>query len=356
MALPGMTGNVSRGLAVEASSLADLNRQARMAPDKALRAAASQFEALFLQNLMKSMRAAMPQDGPLDSEESHTYTEMLDAQVAQTLARKGTGIADMLVKQLSHAIGGAAAGDKSVLTMPGTPTALRMPQDPVARKALAVPATPANAGTSSSPAVPNRPPPATSPVSSIASPGGASAAIASAVTTAGQFINKMRPYAEMAAQAMGVPAHYLVAQAGLETGWGRSQPRSADGVPSNNLFGIKAGKNWKGAVVEAATTEYVAGKPVRTVERFRAYASPADAFQDFAALLARGGRYAAALASGTAEGYATQMQRAGYATDPAYADKLARTIRTVARHGDNARPTVTAQVAPAAADKLPTTG
>ena len=74
MALPGMTGNVSRGLAVEASSLADLNRQARMAPDKALRAAASQFEALFLQNLMKSMRAAMPQDGPLDSEESHTYT------------------------------------------------------------------------------------------------------------------------------------------------------------------------------------------------------------------------------------------------------------------------------------------
>jgi flagellar protein FlgJ len=109
-------------------------------------------------------------------------------------------------------------------------------------------------------------------------------------------------------------------------------------------------------VVEAATTEYVAGKPVRTVERFRAYASPAEAFQDFAALLARGGRYAATLASGTAEGYATQMQRAGYATDPAYADKLARTIRTVARHVDDARSTVTAQVSPATADKLSTTG
>jgi flagellar protein FlgJ len=357
MALPGMTGNVSRGLAVEASSLADLNRQARTAPDKALRAAATQFEALFLQNLMKSMRAAMPQDGPLDSEESHTYTEMLDAQVAQTLAKKGTGIADMLVKQLSHAIGGTATpGDKAALTMPGTPAALRMPQSLVGQKALAVPASAGNGGTPSPSVAPNRTPSASSPSAAAAAPGGASAAIAGALTTAGQFIEKMRPYAEMAAQAMGVPAHYLVAQAGLETGWGRSQPRGADGTPSNNLFGIKAGKNWNGAVVEAATTEYVAGKPVRTVERFRAYASPAEAFQDFAALLARGGRYAATLASGTAEGYATQMQKAGYATDPAYADKLARTIRTVARHVDDARPTVTAQVKPAAADKLSTTG
>jgi flagellar protein FlgJ len=155
---------------------------------------------------------------------------------------------------------------------------------------------------------------------------------------------------------MGVPAHYLLAQAALETGWGKSQPRTAEGAPSHNLFGIKAGRNWKGAVVEAMTTEYVAGAAVRTVQRFRAYASPREAFQDFAALLAHSGRYAGVLGSASAEGYAAGMQKAGYATDPAYADKLARAIHTVARHAALAGPPLVAQVSPAPADNGNTAG
>jgi len=289
-----------RGLAVDGKSVADISRQAKAAPDKALRAAATQFEALFLTQLMKSMRAASPQDGPLDSDTTRTYSEMLDAQLAQSLASKGTGIADMLVKQLGKRVGGAT---------PAKTEPLRMPQK---------------------------------------SPDIVSSVRDGIANTANRFVETMRPYAERAAQTLGVPAQYLLAQAGLETGWGKSQPRAADGTPSHNLFGIKAGPGWTGKVVEAETTEYVGGKAVRTIAKFRAYDSPAQAFNDLASVLAKN-RYASALSAGTADAYATQMQRAGYATDPAYGDKLARTIKAVTRRLDAAQ-TVTAQVSPRAAD------
>jgi len=189
------------------------------------------------------------------------------------------------------------------------------------------------------------PPPAaatSTPAPAAAAPAGG--AVSKAAQTIGAFVDTMRPYAEMAAQAMGVPVHYLLGQAALETGWGKSQPRTADGAPSHNLFGMKAGANWKGAVVEAMTTEYVDGKAVRTVERFRAYPSPREAFQDFAALLSRSGRYAGVRGTGSAETYATAMQRAGYATDPAYAGKLTRAIEAAARHAAPAAGVWTAQV------------
>jgi flagellar protein FlgJ len=151
-------------------------------------------------------------------------------------------------------------------------------------------------------------------------------------TTVQAFIERLRPHAEAAAKTLGIPAHLLLAQAGLETGWGRSQPRNADGSVSHNLFGIKSTKRWSGASVAAATTEFVQGAAVRTVERFRAYGSYADSFLDAAKLL-RGNRYAEALANAQDAGaYAMSLQRAGYATDPQYADKLTRAIRMVSQH------------------------
>ena len=118
----------------------------------------------------------------------------------------------------------------------------------------------------------------------------------------------------------------MVAQAALETGWGKSEPRGPNGRPSFNLFGIKAGRSWSGPVVEASTTEIVDGQPQRQVERFRAYASYAEAFNDYARLLTANPRYAAVLGNQDAGGFARALQQAGYATDPMYAAKLERII------------------------------
>jgi flagellar protein FlgJ len=118
----------------------------------------------------------------------------------------------------------------------------------------------------------------------------------------------------------------MVAQAALETGWGKSEPRRADGSPSFNLFGIKAGKNWQGAVAESTTTEYVDGVARKQVERFRAYGSYEEAFNDYAQLLVGNPRYAAVLGAQEPAGFARALQAAGYATDPLYAAKLERII------------------------------
>jgi flagellar protein FlgJ len=113
-----------------------------------------------------------------------------------------------------------------------------------------------------------------------------------------------------------------VAHAALESGWGRAEPRFADGRASYNLFGIKAGSNWPGPVVEASTTEFVNGVAEKRVERFRAYGSYAEAFQDYARLLAQSPRYAGVVGSQNPASFALGLQRGGYATDPAYASKL----------------------------------
>jgi flagellar protein FlgJ len=132
----------------------------------------------------------------------------------------------------------------------------------------------------------------------------------------------MLPAAVAAEQITGIPAHFMVAQAALETGWGKSEPRRADGSPSFNIFGIKAGANWRGATVEATTTEVIAGLAQTRVERFRAYASYEEAFGDYANLLASNPRYAAILGAQEPGRFARGLQAAGYATDPQYAAKL----------------------------------
>jgi flagellar protein FlgJ len=197
------------------------------------------------------------------------------------------------------------------------------------------------------PAGPGKVAPAASPAIGKKVTAGASGAVADTIQG---FVDKLRPYAEAVAQKMGVPAQYLIAQAGLETGWGKSQPRGSDGAPSMNLFGIKATTAWKGGVTRAVTTEYAGGQATKTVEPFRAYGSYADSFQDFAKLLQNSRRYASALANTHDAGkYASSLQQAGYATDPHYAEKLTRAIQTVARYTPASG--LASQVAAAGADK-----
>ena len=142
------------------------------------------------------------------------------------------------------------------------------------------------------------------------------------------FRDTMSRHAESASRASGIPASFMMGQAALESGWGRRQITASDGTPSYNLFGIKATGGWQGKVVETVTTEYIDGKPQKRVEKFRAYDSYAESFQDFARLISNSPRYEKVMANlDDVQRYAGAIQNAGYATDPAYADKLVSVVR-----------------------------
>ena len=302
-------------LALDTNSLNGLRQSAKDGSPAALKEAATQFEAMFINMMMKSMRDATPQEGLMDNQQTKTFTTMLDQQMSQNLAKRGVGLADVLVRQLSAqqmgqqalAIGadgvsaGAAAGAAGMKGLPTAMNAAAMYQNGAAAaqgatKAPPLPATLEN-GRTQAPHV-------------------------------RAFQEKLHEHAHAAEQSTGIPAKFMLGQAALETGWGKRMIKNADGTSSNNLFGIKAGPSWKGKVALATTTEYVNGKPQTRVEKFRAYDSPADSFRDYAKLIANNPRYEKVIASGgDAEAFAKGLQRAGYATDPNYAAKLTRLIK-----------------------------
>ena len=134
---------------------------------------------------------------------------------------------------------------------------------------------------------------------------------------------------------MSAPARRAARYTSLETGWGRSVPCNANGECSFNLFGIKAGSQWSGATVNVPTLEFESGIPVRKVERFRAYGSPADSFRDYAALIRDSSRYASARGAGdNVEAFASALQQGGYATDPNYAQKITAVADEVRARSD----------------------
>lgn len=279
--------DTSAKLALDTQSLEQLRAQAKHSPDQALKAAAQQFESVFLNMMLKSMREATPQDGMFESEQTKMFTGMLDQQLAQSMSSRGVGLADMMVKQLSLNMGG------------------QMPNVDSLRK--------------SSSAVSALNPSLTTP------PATALSVLPSAYSENAQqdFVNRMLPFARQAGQASGVPPQLMLGQAALESGWGKREIRMADGSNSFNLFGIKANAGWNGKVAEVMTTEYKNGVAYKQVEKFRAYSSYAEAFQDYAGLISNNPRYADVLQQGSdVAGMAQAIQKAGYATDPKYADKL----------------------------------
>jgi flagellar protein FlgJ len=140
------------------------------------------------------------------------------------------------------------------------------------------------------------------------------------------------PAAIEAERQTGVPAHFMVAQAALETGWGQSEPTEKSGLPSHNIFGIKAGRDWNGPTVDASTTEVIAGLAQTRVERFRSYDSYEEAFRDYSALLVSNPRYRGVLGTREPQQFARNLQAAGYATDPLYASKIERIIDSGIKH------------------------
>jgi flagellar protein FlgJ len=151
-------------------------------------------------------------------------------------------------------------------------------------------------------------------------------------TGAAGFVEQHTAAARKAEAETGIPAAFMISQSALETGWGRKEIRHADGTPSFNLFGIKAGPNWKGPVAEITTTEYINGRATKVTAKFRAYGSYEESFADYARLMKNSPRYADVVAQAdSAKGFARGLQKAGYATDPAYAEKLGRVINTTLR-------------------------
>jgi flagellar protein FlgJ len=338
--------STAQGLAADARSLDALKRTAARDPKAALKGAAQQFEALFLQMVLKSMRDAIPKSGLLDSDSQQTYTSMLDQQLASKISKSGTGLADVIAKQLGRFMtDGKAAPAASAAPAAAAPPPARAAVDRYAELAAANPIASANAALRDAElrrsnvavraAYLERSTPAGAvPIAQTQSADAPATTDDAALGYAQRtFINRMWDHAAAAHQATGIPTRFVLAQAALESGWGQREIRDASGVPTYNLFGIKAGTGWQGRTVDVVTTEYENGAAKRVVEKFRAYNNYSEAFRDWAQLIAGNKRYAQVVesgrAGGTGAGYASGLARAGYATDPAYGAKLARVIGVI---------------------------
>lgn len=249
-----------------------------------LREVAGQFEALFVQSLLKNMRAGELAEPLFGSDQQDMYQEMMDQQLSLSMSRgRGIGLAEMLVRQL----GGEA--------LPSSPT-----PEAYLRTSPFVPAEAA--------ARDSKPGPWTSPV---------------------DFARDIWPHAQRAASRLNVAPEALLAQAALETGWGGHVMPRADGASSHNLFGIKAGGGWSGDSVTKPTMEFTDGIARREHAKFRAYADLGAAFDDYAELIEHSPRYAAVRESGAdGHGFARALQASGYATDPLYANKISRILES----------------------------
>ena len=279
----------SSSVASAANTYTDLNGLAALknAPSspEAIHAVAQQVEALFLQMMLKSMRDASATDGETVSNETSMYQDMFDKQVALTLSKhQDLGLTRLFERQL----GGKAA--------PGAPAAA-----------------------TSSPTIRGPAPPRTSADGRSQT----SAASGGIAEHAARFVSQVLPTIRRAAQALGVNPLGLLAQAALETGWGQRMPRTADGSPSLNMFGIKAGEEWNGARAVADTVEFNGGVATQRRTAFRAYGSIEESVGDFASLLSNSPRYRDAIAAGgSAQAYVQSIAKSGYATDPDYGNKL----------------------------------
>lgn len=337
------SADLSGKLALDVQAVDGLRLQARKTDKAGLEAAARQFEALFMNMMLKSMREATPQDSLMDNDQSRLYVSMLDQQLAQSMSARGVGLADMMVQQLSRGMSAESAGMAAQvpsgragsISSQSPAGAMTPPLDTGSQQALCgtqpLQAPQGTQGTQAPQPLQQsqqsiQPQQATQTAQVQWQPQG------SPQNQAAEFQTRLMPHAQAASRMTGIPAQFMLGQAALETGWGKREIRRADGTPSHNLFGVKAGSSWKGAVVETVTTEYVNGVPQKSVEKFRAYDSYADAFRDYANLLRNNPRYAGVMAQAAqgldADGFANGLQRAGYATDPNYADKLSRIIKT----------------------------
>jgi peptidoglycan hydrolase FlgJ len=304
--------NLTGKLAIDANSLSDLKIAAKDNSPASVKKVATQFEAMFVNMMLKSMRDATPQEGMFDNEQTKTFTAMLDQQLSQNIASQGVGLADILTRQLTRA-SHSNPGDLPFAEIKGMVPQNNTDVEIGGSNLHSLKKLPANTGNPVEHT--NR-----SVSSTQLSPDNALS-----------FKNRVASHAEQVSRETGIPAHFMIGQAALESGWGKREIKGSDGTPSHNLFGIKANASWKGKVVEAMTTEYINGVKQKRIEKFRAYDSYAETFQDFAKLMKNSPRYERVMANlDNVNNYAAAIQKSGYATDPNYASKLISVVNKVA--------------------------
>lgn len=284
------SGLPGQRLASDTQGVDGLRYAASKDPKAAIKETAKQFEGIFMQQLMKSMRQATLSSGMLENSGTQMGTELLDTQFAQSLSGRPGGLSDMIARHLERQLGEPLAN---------------MAKDSASAQTVAA------TGQSGTAPLPT--------------------ALQGKERQMG-FL-KLHDGAAKAAEAeTGIPATFMVAQAAHESGWGRHEIKNADGSSSFNLFGIKAGKDWTGPTTTVTTTEVVNGQSRKVQAKFRAYGSYEESFKDYAKLMKDNPRYSKVVAAGSsAQGFANGLQRAGYATDPEYAKKLTNMINTTLR-------------------------
>ncbi len=265
------------------SEINRLKSQASKNPDEALEKVARQFESLFTQTLLKNMRdTQFSEDSLFDNDQSRMYQDLFDKQLANNLSsKKGIGLADMMIRQLSR---------NPVVSKPQLHGVSNTYQSVAAQVHPAV-----NMDISQ---------------------------------TNQSFINNLKPLASKVEEQYKIPATVLLAQAALETGWGKQIPLKADGASSHNLFGIKAGHNWDGDVVTKPTTEYFNNEPSTINAAFKSYSSYKQSIEDYAGYLSNNKRYESAFEySDNPIKFVQAIHSAGYATDPEYSNKISNIIK-----------------------------
>ncbi|MGO4394107.1 flagellar assembly peptidoglycan hydrolase FlgJ [Variovorax sp. M-6] len=309
-------GALDQRFALDVQGVDALRRTVRTSPEEGLKQVSRQFEAMFMNMVLKSMREATPSSGLLDGQNEKIYTSMLDQQLSQNLSGRGLGLAEAMLAQLQRAASaGASDGEPNPAGLPLAPRG-GLPLSPQSGIPLG-----------SSPSAPTGRVDLSAYQVNNDRSGSAAGAVASLQGHVDSFVNRMGASAQAASAASGVPAPLILAQAALESGWGKREIRADDGTQSFNLFGIKADRGWQGPVVETTTTEYVDGEPQRIRAKFRAYGSYEEAFTDYARFMTRNPRYANVLATNDPTEAAHGLQRAGYATDPQYGQKLVRIMQ-----------------------------
>jgi len=353
-------------LALDSKGFESLKQTARTDPTGATKTVAKQFDAIFVNMMLKQMRDASPQNGPFDSSSTKMYTSMLDQQLSQTMAARGVGVADQLLKQMlrqanrvnpdasTTPVNTALSNTTATNTaLPGAAGSATDAAKTIARSSLNSIAASAATGTEDDgsgistvprPGLEERVQRALAALRKQAEAESKSASAMADVdlsTVASEsggsrmasFYNKLIGHASQAAQETGIPANFMIGHAALESGWGRREIKAKDGSNTHNLFGIKAGGSWTGKTAVVTTTEYIGGVAHKVQEKFRAYSSYAEAFKDYANLLSNNPRYSNVVAAGNgndAASFAKGLQRAGYATDPNYAHKIMAVLKQIA--------------------------
>ncbi|MDV5225119.1 flagellar assembly peptidoglycan hydrolase FlgJ [Providencia rettgeri] len=296
-----------QGAAFDLQSLNGLKRELTDSPEKGLRQVTQQLEATFVQMMLKSMRDALPQDGLFSSDQTRMLTSMYDQQIAQDLSQKGLGFGEMMYNQLK---------------MQGNTSPLEQPMKPFSMEDRLINSLPNQAMAQ----IVRRFAPLGDALSSPMQK------VKSLSLNSQNFISQLIEPAKAASQKSGISHLLVLAQAALESGWGRREILTAEGKSSHNLFGIKAGKNWQGPTTNIMTTEVINGKSIKMRDDFRVYGSYEEAIADYINLLTENPRYRDVKHAQSPEVAARRLHQAGYATDPNYSDKLISLINQIRGH------------------------